>query len=262
MSFWAIWGAGGLVVLAYVLIVWLASLYLEDASIMDIFWGPGFVLATLAYFALADDGLLARKLLVLVLVTVWGLRLALHIALRNAGRGEDYRYQRWREQHGDRYWWVSFFQVFLLQGALLWLISLPLLAAQYSTILGGLTAFDVLGALLWGLGFAFEAVGDWQLMQFKRDPAHQGQVMQSGLWAYTRHPNYFGEAVLWWGYYLIAASTGVGLLTIVSPLVMTYLLLRVSGVAMLERDMQARPGYADYARRTAAFVPRFPRRDA
>lgn len=259
MSFFEMWGTGALVIWAYVTAIWLISVVLKDASIVDSFWGLGFVVLAGLYYALDGDGYHGRKLVILVLTAIWGLRLSIHIALRNAGKGEDPRYQNFRQTYGpDRYWWFSYFQVFLLQGALIVIISAPLMAAMAIAGPDAFTVLDGLGALVWLVGFVFEAGGDWQLARFKRDPANEGQVLDSGLWAYTRHPNYFGDAAQWWGFWLIAASTGWGALTVFSPALMTTLLVYVSGVAMLERRMRQKPKYADYIRRTSAFFPRPP----
>jgi steroid 5-alpha reductase family enzyme len=260
MSLLGIMGLSLAAAVAYITVIWLVSLALRNASIVDVFWGLGFALLAVVYFVTAD-GFVGRKILVVTLVTVWGLRLALYVLWRNWGKGEDYRYRAWREKAGEKFWWVSLFQVFLLQGALLWLISAPLLAAQFYGSPDELTVVDLLGALLWAVGFFFEAVGDWQLAAFKADPANKGKVMQSGLWRYTRHPNYFGDATVWWGYFIIAAGTVHGLWTVFSPVLMTLLLLRVSGVALLERaQVQTKPQYRAYIESTSAFLPRFPRR--
>lgn len=253
-------GLGLGVVFAYMTFLWLVSLALKDASIVDIFWGLGFIIALATYFV-AGDGWMARKLLVLVLVTVWGLRLSGYILWRNSGQGEDFRYRRIREAAGASFWWRSYFQVFLMQGLLLWVISAPLLAAQHNSEPDGWAITDALGAAVWALGFFFEAVGDWQMARFKADPANKGKVMRHGLWRYTRHPNYFGDATLWWGYFIIAAGTTDGWVTAFGPAIMTVLLMRVSGVALLERSLKReKPEYADYIARTSAFVPWLPRR--
>ena len=247
--------AGGLVVAAAAFTaLWLVSLLLRDASIVDIFWGSGFILVG-AYYAMTVSGAPSlRGLLVLGLVTVWALRLALHIGFRNAGAGEDFRYRKWREEAGASFWWISLLKVFLLQAVVLWIVSSPLLLAQ----LGGwdsVSMLDVLGIALWVFGFLFETVADWQLQRFKKDPASSGQVMRSGLWSVSRHPNYFGEAVLWWGLALLAVPGG-GWLSFVGPLMITFLLLKVSGVAMLDTAMvKRRPGYANYIATTPAFLP-------
>jgi len=247
-------------VLLFVLAGWLLSLVRRDVSHVDVQWGLGFVLVA-ALGALFGAGAPQRRWLVLALVAVWGARLALHIHARNHGKPEDYRYAAMRERHGERFPRVSLATVFLLQGALLLWIALPLAAAQSAPSPAALGPLDLAGALVWLVGFLFEAVGDLQLARFRADPANRGRVMDRGLWRYTRHPNYFGDATLWWGLWLIACATPDGVWTIGSPLVMTLLLLRVSGVALLERGLvETKPGYRDYVARTNAFVPWFPRR--
>lgn len=200
-----------------------------------------------------------RPLLVATLVTLWGGRLAWHIGVRHHGAGEDPRYRAMRAGHGDAFWWRSLFLVFWLQALLIWIIALPVLAvASGPAALPGL--WDAVGTTTFLIGFAFETVGDRQLRRFKANPANRDRVLDSGLWRYTRHPNYFGDALLWWGIYVIAAATPAGRLTIVGPVLMTILLLRVSGVALLERSLRSsKPGYANYAARTSAFIPWFPR---
>lgn len=239
--------------------LWVWSLFVKNSSIVDIFWGLGFAFITWLVFMVTPQGFLPRRQLVAVLVTIWGLRLALHIGLRSLGKPEDFRYAKWREQHGSRWWWISLFQVFLLQGLLMWIIFAPLIAAQTSGFPAILTPLDMIGVLLWLVGFLFESISDLQLMLFKAIPSNRGKLLTSGLWKHTRHPNYFGEAVLWWGYYVIALAAG-GWWTIFSPILMTYLLLKVSGVAMLEQTMKTKPGYEEYMVRTSAFFPWFPRK--
>jgi steroid 5-alpha reductase family enzyme len=250
------------VILGCMIALWLLSLALKDASIADIFWGLGFViLAWLSFFL--TEGYLGRKVLICTLVTVWGLRLAIHIGRRNWGKGEDRRYQKWRAKYGSKFWWVSLFTVFGTQGVLLWVISLASQAGQISPEPGRWVWQDALGLLVWAVGFFFEAVGDWQLARFKADPENRGQVMDRGLWAYTRHPNYFGECLMWWGLFLIALANPGNFWTMVSPLTITYLLLKVSGVSLLEKSIvETRPKYRDYIERTSAFVPWFPKRRA
>jgi steroid 5-alpha reductase family enzyme len=239
-------------------LLWLLSLALKNSSIVDIFWGIGFVIITWLAFSLGS-GYIPRKQLVAVLVTMWGVRLALHIFFRNWGKGEDFRYAKWREQNGPRWWWFSFLQVFLLQGVLMWIISAPLIAAETSGFPVIITPLDAIGVIVWMIGFLFEMIGDLQLMSFKQNPKNKGKLFTKGLWKFTRHPNYFGEMVLWWGYYIIALASG-SWWTIFSPVLMTFLLLRVSGVAMLERTMKVKPGYEEYMRKTNAFFPWLPRR--
>jgi steroid 5-alpha reductase family enzyme len=258
MAFIEVFGIGMAVIMGFMILLWLFSLSIKNSSIVDIFWGAGFVIINGIYFLLTPDGFLIRKLMIGVLVTTWGLRLSAHIFRRNWGKPEDFRYQKWREENGKRWWWWSFFQVFLLQGLLLWIISTPLLAAQYLPLPDHLTFLDFLGAVLWLMGFFFESVGDYQLSRFLAQPENKGKIMDRGVWRYTRHPNYFGDATQWWGYYVIAASAG-GWWTIFSPIIMTTLLLRVSGVALLEKTMGTKPGYKEYIEKTSAFIPWFPR---
>jgi steroid 5-alpha reductase family enzyme len=251
--------AGG-VILGLMILLWLLSVALRNSSIVDIFWGTGFVVVAWTAFLLTPDGFLPRKLLLAGLVSVWGLRLSTHILRRNWGKPEDFRYARWREESGRRWWWFSFFKVFLLQGILLWIISTPLIAAQVSRLPGRLGWLDALGVVVWAIGFFFEAVGDAQLERFKADPANKGKLLATGVWRYTRHPNYFGDAAQWWGYFLIAAAAGAWW-TVFSPILMTVLLVRVSGVALLEKTLvETKPGYREYARTTNAFLPWLPRR--
>ena len=259
MSFIEIYGIALLIILGCMVILWLISLQLKNSSIVDIFWGTGFVITNWIYFALTPDGFLLRKWLIGVLVTIWGLRLSLHILRRNWGKVEDFRYQVWRKEAGTRWWWLSFFRVFLLQGILMWIISTPMLAAQGGVKPAHLILFDFLGVIVWGIGFFFEAVGDLQLARFKANPANKGKVMDHGVWRYTRHPNYFGDSAQWWGYYLIAVFAG-GWWTFFSPILMTLFLLRVSGVALLEKTLDTRPGYKEYIEKTSAFLPWSPRK--
>jgi steroid 5-alpha reductase family enzyme len=194
---------------------------------------------------------------VLVFVALWAIRLAGHITWRHRGQPEDHRYQAIRRRNEPHFQWKSLYLVFGLQGVLAWIISLPLLAAIASQRDFGV--LDLLGIVLWTTGFLFETVADWQLTRFKSDARNHGRVMDRGLWRYTRHPNYFGEFCVWWGFYLMALAAG-GWWSIISPLLMSLLLLRVSGVALLEKDIaERRPAYRDYIARTNAFVPGSPR---
>ena len=250
---------GLLVALGLTTLVWLTSLIKRDASIIDIFWGLGFV--TLAWFYRSQVPLETfRQTLVPMLVTLWGLRLALYILWRNRGHGEDYRYAAMRQKWGARFPLVSLLTIFWLQGVLFWLIGMPLLQVQASRQPMGWTWLDSLGLALFAIGFFFEAVGDWQLARFKADPAHKGKVLDRGLWRYTRHPNYFGDATLWWGFGCFALATDGSLWTVISPALMTLLIIKVSGVALLEKGLgDTKPQYRDYVRRTSAFIPWPPR---
>ena len=238
--------------------VWLLSVGKRDASIVDIFWGAGFALIAVVSWGNAA-GYALRMNLITVLTVVWGMRLAIYLLWRNWGTGEDYRYQAMRRSIGEHFWLVSLFTVFALQGVLMWIVSLPVQVAAASALPDHLTGFDFLGAALWLTGLSFETIGDLQLARFKSDSANRGKVMDRGLWRYTRHPNYFGDAVLWWGLFAIAFSTANSWWMVVSPLLMTGLLMRVSGVPLLEKKLvKTRPQYAEYIRRTSAFVPWWP----
>ena len=252
--------ATALAVAAAMSILWLVSLARRDASIVDVWWGPGFAWIAGVACAVGGGGDPARRALSLGLVALWGLRLGVHLFVRNRGAGEDYRYRAMRKRHGERFGLVSLATVFGLQGVLAWIVSWPVQVVHVSAG-GPLGALDLAGALLFATGFAFEAIGDWQLARFKADPASAGRVMDRGLWRYTRHPNYFGDALVWWGLFAIALATPAGPWTLPAPLLMSFLLLRVSGVPLLERGLRKRrPGYAEYALRTSAFFPLPPRR--
>lgn len=241
------------------LAVWGLSLLLRDASIVDVYWGPGFALIATTAWAASDGGDPGRRLLVLSLTAAWGLRLGGYLLWRAWGGDEDPRYQAMRRYWGARFPLMSLLTVFALQGVLMWLVSMPV---QLSIATGDAPpgALDALGALLVLLGLGFETIGDLQLARFKADPKNAGLVMDRGLWRFTRHPNYFGDAVVWWGLFTISLATPYGFASVLSPALMTFLLLRVSGVAMLERSItKRRPAYADYIARTSAFVPRPPR---
>ncbi len=246
--------------MSMMLALWAVSLAIKNASIVDIFWGAGFVVIALVAFALTD-GYPPRKMLITGFALIWGFRLATHIGWRNHGKGEDFRYQAMRKRAGGRFALVSLSTVFGLQGVLMWVISLPLQFAQLAREPARLTWLDYLGAALWLIGFSFEAIGDWQLARFKADPANKGKVMDRLLWAYTRHPNYFGDVLLWWGFFLIALATPGGWWTVISPVLVTTLLMKVSGVALLEKTLvKTRPEYHGYIRRTSAFFPLPPKR--
>jgi steroid 5-alpha reductase family enzyme len=254
-------GATAATAIGLMVIVWLASLPLRDASIVDSFWGLGFVAIAWVCFAVGHGGH-GRRLLVAILVTIWGVRLAAHITRRNHGKGEDPRYVAMRERDGGRFALTSLYRVFLVQGVTLWAISLPLQAA--GSLGGGrrLGPLDVIGAGVWLVGFAFEAIGDLQLDRFKANPESRGKVMNRGLWRYTRHPNYFGDATLWWGLGLISVGAGLSAAWgLVGSALDTLILTRVSGKPILERDIERRrPGYREYIERTSGFFPLPPRR--
>ncbi len=260
------------VVAVFMAALWVVSVIVHDASIVDPFWGMAFVVIVWSQYIrafilvgqpacqtvdCATPWPPAAALLVPVLVTIWGVRLSAYLAWRNIGKGEDRRYVRMRERAGRRFPLISLFSVFLLQACLAWVVSLPAQAATTDLAIGAPLVLAGIG--LWGIGLFFETVGDLQLTRFKRDPANQGQVMDRGLWRYTRHPNYFGDFCAWWGLFLIAASTGAWW-TVIGPIVMSVLLIRVSGAGLLESTIkERRPGYTEYIQRTSGFFPRPPR---
>ncbi|SFH55638.1 Steroid 5-alpha reductase family enzyme [Tindallia magadiensis] len=225
-----------LVVFAYFMIFFLVAQIIKNNSIVDIGWGPGFVVVTI-YAWMASESFTMRGTVVMMLVVVWGIRLAYHIVRRNIGKPEDFRYANWRNEWGK---WVvprAFFQVFMLQGFFMMVVAYPVLLVQAS-IRDGFGIVEILGLTVWLIGFYFEYVGDRQLREFKKRPKNKGKIIQHGLWRYTRHPNYFGEATMWWGLWIMAIPVEWGWTGIISPLVITWLLLFVSGVPMLEKNIK------------------------
>jgi len=251
------WLVAGAAIAAVAVAAWGISVVRRDVSIVDSLWSLLFLLALLVYLAVSGTTG-PRDWLITVMVAAWALRLSIYITVRNHGEPEDRRYQAIRRNNEPHFWFKSLYIVFLLQGFLAWVVCLPALAAVSGQTPPG--PLDFAGLALWLVGMYFEVVGDWQLARFRRGKREAGAVLDTGLWRYTRHPNYFGEALLWWGVYLIALSAGAWW-TIFAPLLMTFLLLRVSGVALLEKDIAGRrPAYRDYIRRTNAFFPGRPRR--
>jgi len=245
-----------LVVAVAMVMLWLWSLRTRNVSIVDIFWGIGFVLISWVT-VLASETTEARGWVMATAVTLWGVRLAVHLAWRNAGKGEDYRYAAMRQRQGARFAWWSLLWVFGLQGLLMWIVSWPIQFGARSP--APWNWWDGAGLVLWTVGWLCETVGDWQLARFKSKPEHAGRVMDRGLWRYTRHPNYFGDFLVWWGVYLMALASGDAWWTAISPVVMSVLLMRVSGVTLLEQGLrERRPEYEAYMRRTSAFFPWWP----
>lgn len=257
----AMWFA--VTVLAFVAL-WLLSLRLHDVSIVDAMWGPAFALGP-SVTLLLDGTVSPRRVLVLSLVWLWGLRLGLHLFIRNHGKPEDYRYAQMRAEHGARFGVRSLFTVFLLQAVLVWVIGWPLRAVFDANARGEITLSDWIATTVVLLGVIVESVADLQLAQFKRDALQRGRVMDRGLWRYSRHPNYFGDAVVWCGFGVFGLTDARGwdwLGALLGPLLMVFLLLRVSGVALLEQTIVTRrPAYADYIARTSAFILWPPKRD-
>jgi steroid 5-alpha reductase family enzyme len=241
---------------------WLVSLSRKDVSIVDAMWPVFIGGAGGLYFAFAwPPGTVG--LVALLLLAIWAVRLCLHIAVRNHGQPEDRRYQKIRANNQPRFEYKSLYIVFGLQAALAWIVALPFMAIAGAAGTSGFSwPLAAIGVLVAAFGVVFEAVADWQLEQFKKNPDNRGRVLDTGLWRYSRHPNYFGECCAWWGFGLIALATGAWW-ALASPLLITWLLLEVSGVVMLERDIgERRPDYARYLRETNAFVPGRPRTEA
>lgn len=237
---------------------WLFSLIRRDAGIADLFWGAGFVVIAWISWGLGDDSS-TRAIVLVTLVSIWGVRLSIYLAWRNLGKPEDYRYAAMREKHGERFPLRSLLTVFLLQGALAWLISLPVQIASFRAT--GWSVWSTLGVALWLVGLLFEAVGDFQLARFKAQAENRGRVMNRGLWRYTRHPNYFGDFLVWWGLFLVGFDAVSWWWTILGPTLMSFLLIRVCGVHLLETSLRKRiDGYEDYVRQTSAFFPLPPKR--
>ena len=234
-------------------ILWVVSLRLQNSSVVDVGWGPGILLIGFAYY-FTSDGYLLRAQLTLALVAIWALRLAWHLGTRMRLEGEDFRYVRWRDEYEDSWWWRSYIKVFFMQSILAWIVSLPIYFAIVSVGPESLTVIDDLGVIVFAAGFAFESLADEQLRRFRGVRANKGKVLDSGVWQYSRHPNYFGEAVLWWGFGIIGVATG-GLPGLFGPAILTYLLIYVSGVALLEPSLITKTGYIQYVGRTPAFMP-------
>ncbi len=254
----AVSGYAAIAVAAFMLALWLASIGLRDVSIVDPAWGPAFVLVAVVV-ALTADGCLGRRWLLAALTGVWGLRLGAYLLVRKLrDPGEDRRYAVMRERRGSRFVPWSLVWIFGLQGLLVLIVSLPVQVAAGQG--GRLSAAIIPGVVVWAVGFAFESIGDEQLRRFKARSDSRGQVMDRGLWRYTRHPNYFGDFCVWWGLWLVALTAGGTWWTFIGPVVISTLLIRVSGAGLLEKDIgERRPGYADYIRRTSAFFPWPPR---
>lgn len=242
-----------LILFAYMSLWFIVSLIKKRNDVADVAWGLGFVLmAWVSFYFLETSNI--RGVLVVILVSIWGLRLAWHIYTRNKGKAEDYRYLAWRKEWGKWFYIRSYLQVYLLQGVLLFTIVFPVLVINKN--LGStLGVLDFVGVAVWLFGFYFESVGDLQLSSFMKNSANKGKLMQSGLWAYTRHPNYFGEVTQWWGIWLIAALVPGGIFSVIGPLVITFLILKVSGIPMLEKKMAEHPDFAEYKRKTSMFIP-------
>ena len=248
-----------LIILVLVTLMWILSIILTNVSIVDLFWGTGFIITNTYYFiSIGEPNLI--KYILLILVLLWGLRLTIYLSWRNIGKGEDFRYQKFRKDYGkNRYWWISFFQTFLLQGLLIWIVSLPLLGVNFYSNNNEPNLLMYVAILIWIIGFMFEAGGDYQLARFKMNPDNKGKVLDYGFWKYTRHPNYFGDSAVWWAYALLAVSVGA-YWYIIGSILMTLIIIKVSGVALLEKTLNVKDGYSEYVRKTSAFLPWFPKK--
>lgn len=255
---WAIYLNAGLVILAFAFAGWLLSLLKKDVSIVDTMWSLMILLAGVVFYLSTPESN-PRRGLVLIMLALWAIRLAAHITWVHYGKDEDPRYQQIRKNNQPHFKYKSIYIVFGLQAVLGWIVALPILAATNSA--AALGWLDYLAVAVWAFGMFFEVVGDWQMMKFRSRPDSKGKVFDEGLWRYSRHPNYFGECCIWWGFFLLALAAG-GWWSILSPLLMTFLLLKVSGVAMLEKDIgERKPAYAQYVKETNAFIPWLPKKE-
>jgi len=260
INFLLLYIQGFLAIIILMSFLWIISVFKKNVSIVDPFWSIAFITAGITYF-LNTNGSQNRKILVLLLLLVWGIRLFLYLGWRNWGKSEDFRYKQFRKDYGEkRYWWFSFFQVFLLQGILAWLISAPLLAAMYFGENIPLQLIDFLASFVWLVGFIFESRGDYQLAKFKSKEENKNKLLTQGLWKFTRHPNYFGDATVWLGFTLFSISVNC-FFPIFSFALMTFLIVKVSGVTLLEKTLiNKKPDYKEYIKKTNAFFPWFPKK--
>lgn len=255
-----IWVHCALLVFLFMNVLFIFALQKKDNSIADIGWGIGFILIAL-YTLFKNGQFLERQLLITVMTITWGTRLAIHIYMRNKGKGEDPRYKRWRQMWGQQFMVRSYLQVFMLQGAIMLAIATPIIMVNTSNV-PGLTFFDLLGFVVWMLGLFFESVADYQLYLFLQDPANRGLILMKELWRYSRHPNYFGEVMIWWGMFFVASNVPGGWMSIISPITISYILLFVSGVPLAEKQLQSLAEFAEYERKTSIFIPWFVKKDA
>jgi steroid 5-alpha reductase family enzyme len=254
-------GWSALIVFCYMTTLFVIAIIRKDNSVADVAWGPGFIVVTWAAL-LINWSWSASQIVVAVIITIWGLRLAIRIFRRNRGRGEDPRYAKWRSDWGRYFLLRSYLQVFLVQGVVLLLNVTPvmiLMSADSDTL--GWAGFLFIGLAAWCTGFVFESLGDYQLDKFLKQPENRGTIIDIGLWHYTRHPNYFGESTMWWGIFIIALAAPWGWVGVIGPIVITSMILFVSGIPMTEKLMEKTPGWEEYKARTSAFIPWFPKRN-
>jgi steroid 5-alpha reductase family enzyme len=255
MEHYYLWAA--LIILIYMTLFFLLAQVLKNNSIVDIGWGLGFIVVTF-FTAFIHQVWFPVRIVMMACVTLWGARLSIYILIRNRGKGEDYRYKAWRDSWKN-FVLRSYLQIFLLQGILMFIIALPVLLVNRSAPVP-FTFTAIIGLILFITGFLFEVTGDYQLYRFKKDPVNKGRIITHGLWRYTRHPNYFGEAVIWWGIAFFALPCHLGWIALISPVIITLMLRYVSGVTMLEKKYHGRPDFEDYSNKTSAFIPWFPKK--
>lgn len=254
-------GLSGLCIFGFMCTMFVVALILKKNSIVDSAWGVGFIIVcTVTLLQNKGENYPAKQTLMMFIVALWGLRLASYIAIRSWGKPEDFRYAQWRKQWGKNVVWRSFLQVFMLQGIIMFIISLPIIVVNSTphTTWGG--SLYPIGAVIWLIGFICESVADHQMFFFKEKKSNHGRVMHHGLWKYSRHPNYFGETLVWWGIYIVSIPSGYWYITIISPVVITFLLLKVSGVTLLEKKYDGNDEYALYKQKTNAFIPWLPKK--
>jgi steroid 5-alpha reductase family enzyme len=246
----------GLFIFCYVSVWFVISLLIKRNDIADIAWGLGFVTIVIFLFTTQAPALLS--VFVYILTLIWGLRLAIHIGLRSKGKPEDFRYKKWREEWGKYFVLRSYLQVYLLQGFFMWIISLPIILVSMAKN-QPISPFILVGSIVWLIGFVFESIGDYQLMLFIKQRQNKSDIMQTGLWKYTRHPNYFGEVLVWWGIFIMVLPLEYGLWAIISPITISFLLLYVSGIPMLEAKYNHNQAFQEYKKRTSSFFPMLPK---
>lgn len=246
----------GLFIFCYVSVWFIISLLIKRNDIADIAWGLGFV--AIVCFLFITEASTLQSIIVYIITIIWGIRLAIHIGLRSKGKSEDFRYKKWRDEWGKYFVLRSYLQVYLLQGFFMWIISLPIIVVSMAKN-QVISPFTLVGLIIWLIGFAFESIGDYQLMKFIKQRQNKSDIMQTGLWKYTRHPNYFGEVLVWWGIFIMALPLQYEIWTIISPITISFLLLYVSGIPMLEAKYNHNQAFQEYKKRTSAFFPMLPK---
>jgi len=247
----------GLFIFCYVSVWFVISLLIKRNDIADIAWGLGFV--AIVIFLFITQSATKQSNIVYILTIIWGMRLAIHIGVRTKGKPEDFRYKKWRDEWGKYFVLRSYLQVYLLQGFFMWIISVPIILVSMAKN-QPISLFMFVGLIIWLIGFAFESIGDYQLMQFIKHKQNKSDIMQTGLWKYTRHPNYFGEVLVWWGIFIMVLPLEYGLWAIISPITISFLLLYVSGIPMLEAKYKDNVTFQEYKKRTSAFFPMLPKK--